>query len=225
MVQKIMVVEDDAYAAQAVVDLLSPKYEVYPALTTDAMSALLEQHKFDLVVLDLALGKSGHGIDWVERIHKTGAKVLVLTTQEDQPSIFACLRAAVAGILPKQDGPAYLLPAVDGVLAGYNMSSSDLIAQYADPRNRLPRMSRQEIKLINYLYAYPHASNAEAGAYMHLSEGTIKNKLARLFQKFDVHKRGLLLEEARRRGHRPVEPDEAEMASGGEGLSEMEDVA
>jgi hypothetical protein len=125
-----------------------------------------------------------------------------------------CLRAAVNGILPKQDGPAYLLPVVEGALAGFNMSSPELLAKFSDPKNHLPYMSWQGRDLINFLFANPHATNAQIGLHVHLTEGTVKNKLSKLFQKFDVHKRHPMLEELRRRGYRPVEPDDAVAAQG-----------
>lgn len=210
MVQKIMVVDDDPYAVKGTMDLLTAKYEVFPAYTSSDMLGLLRAHTFDLVILDLALGKREHGLDWVAQIQKTKAKVLVLTTLADEESIFGCLRAAVDGILLKQDGPTYLLPAVEGALAGYNMTNPKLVARFTEPQNHLPYMSWQERDLVNFLFANPHATNAAIGLHLNLTEGTVKNKLSKLFQKFAVHKRHQFLEEARRRGYRPVDPDDTD---------------
>lgn len=203
MKPNILVVDNDPYTLKAVYDLLAPAYAVQAAATADEMATLLAAHPFDLVVLDLDLGKDGHGLDWVAKIKKTGAKILVLTSMDDQASVMGCVRAAVDGILLKDAGVAHLLPAVQGALAGYNMTSPSLIADLHDPKNQLPEFSDPEHDLLAIFLANPIAKNVVYAEQLHLAEGTIKNKFDRINKKMGVHGKPELQAELKRRGYRP----------------------
>jgi DNA-binding NarL/FixJ family response regulator len=212
MPQKIMVVDDNYYVVETVMDLLGKQYDVYPALTPAKMHELLATESFALVVLDLALAARTSGLEFAEAIKKTGAKILVLTGYVDTQITLACIRAGVSCILDKQDAVHHLLSMAEAVLAGFDMGDPALLAPSNAEQDHLPYLSRSECTLLNWLFANPDATNAQVGARFNLSEAVATAKLGKLGRKVDAHDRPQLLAELLRRGYQPLEPDEAEAA-------------
>jgi DNA-binding NarL/FixJ family response regulator len=207
MTQKILIVEDDFFAAQGIASYLRDFFEVHINFALEDLSALLKKHLFDLVILDVKLQGDANGLDWVGTIQDSGAKVLVLTTQVDQTTKVSCARAKVNGYVHKNEKPESLLDKVRGALAGFLVTEPTMIADMLDPANRLPKLGWREIELVDLFIANPDATNEEFAEKLPLSAGRIKNMFQTLFRKFNVHKRMQLLAELNRLGYRPHTAD------------------
>ncbi|MEN9865881.1 MAG: hypothetical protein RL748_1471 [Pseudomonadota bacterium] len=205
MKQKILVVDDDPYAVAGVVTALRSKYDVVSAKNPADMEEKLKNNTFALVILDLDFKKRGNGLDHLASIQERGNIVLVLTNEFDQASINTCLRAQVAGYVLK-DSKHDLVAKVNGAVLGQNVTDTALLADFANEK-RLPKFGWQEVKLIDYIFASPFATETQYANWMGLAAGTIGNKFSSLYAKLGVHSKHELLAELKRLGHRPREVD------------------
>lgn len=203
MTESILIVEDDPFAANGIINELRDHYDVQAALKVADMKQLLQKQRFDLVILDLDLKDDGSGINYISMIKETGAKVLVLTTAVDLASLLSCFRAEVNGYIRKR-GETELLKKVQGALAGHLMIHPKLLSEATNPSNELPAFGFREAQLIDLFFANPLASNGELGDMLNLSGGRVKNMMQAIFKKMDIHDRHELLPELRRRGYQPT---------------------
>lgn len=210
MTKSILIVDDDPFAVNGITNALRGYYSVSAVYSVAEMRQFLKKQSFDLVILDLHLGNDGNGIDYIRLIKETGAKVLVLTTAVDLESLLICFRLEVNGYVRKREEPEALLKKVQGALDGHLMINPTLLREATKPDNAPPIFGCRELELVDFLFAHPLASNAELADMMNLSEGRVKNMMQSVYKKTNVHKRGELLAELRRRGYRPTVPEMAE---------------
>ncbi len=208
MTESILIVEDDPFAANGITNELRDHYDVQAALKVADMRLLLQKQRFDLVILDLDLKDDGSGINYINMIKETGAKVLVLTTAVDLASLMTCFRLEVNGYIRKR-GESELLKKVRGALEGHLMIHPKLLSEVSNPRNEIPAFGFREAQLINLFFANPLASNGELGTMLHLSPGRVANMMQAIFKKLAIHDRHELLPALRRRGYQPtvLEPE------------------
>ena len=203
MKQKILILDDDFYAAAGIATFLQVYFDVQISCNVGDLAGLLDSVAFDLVILDLDLKEQGYGLDLVATIQAAGPKVLVLTTLVDKETMLGCTRAGVNGYVRKSEQPEGLLEKVRGALAGHLVTEPSLLADMLAPENQLPNLGWREIELIDLTIENPNVTLEELAEKIILSKGRIKNIFQTLYRKFNVHKRGQLLVELKRLGYRP----------------------
>ena len=119
------------------------------------------------------------------------AQIIVLTVYEDTETIFKALRAGACGYLLKRSSPQDILNAIRDIhQGGAPMTSAiarKLVAAFqdstpsADPGTALTPREREILELLAR-----GLSNKEIGASVNLSPFTVKNHLARIFEKLHV---------------------------------------
>jgi DNA-binding NarL/FixJ family response regulator len=127
----------------------------------------------------------------------TRARVLVLTTFDDDDYVYGALRAGASGFLVKDMALDDILTAIRVVAAGDAIIAPGitrrLIAQFAsEPRpGRRPReltgitdREREVLRLVGL-----GMSNAEIAAALYITAGTAKTHVARLLAKLDARDR------------------------------------
>jgi DNA-binding NtrC family response regulator len=116
---KILAVDDDPEALEAVVDLLrADGYEVHAAGNLAEAEELLRRETYHLVVTDLVM-PGGSGIDLTRLVHQAlpETRVVVVTGRPSLPSAVEALKSGAADYLEKPVDPAGLRRLVEELLA------------------------------------------------------------------------------------------------------------
>jgi DNA-binding NarL/FixJ family response regulator len=152
----------------------------------------------DVVVMDIRMpGMDGIEATQLITARDTRARVLVLTTFDDDDYVYGALRAGASGFLVKDMALDDILTAIRVVAAGDAIIAPGvtrrLIAQFAsqprpDPRLReltgITGREREVLALVGL-----GMSNAEIAAALYISVGTAKTHVARLLAKLGARDR------------------------------------
>ena len=116
--RKILVVDDDPRDAELVVAMLSPRFDVFVADTTEAAVALFDREHPELLVLDLRLSDGTDGIAIFQAVRRRlgHAPKAILVSAADEAEDSA--RAAHMPMLRKPLRQRPLLELVERVLSG-----------------------------------------------------------------------------------------------------------
>lgn len=150
----------------------------------------------DVILMDLRMP----GVDGVTAIGQVlsgrpEAKILVLTTFDDDDHVYPALAAGAAGFLVKDTEPAELIAAVHRVAAGDFVLSPHLLqrlvsravdARVSDGPTAAPLTAREEDVLTLVVEGL---SNQEIADRLHLGVTTVKTHVANLMDKLGAQNR------------------------------------
>ncbi|MFI8974552.1 response regulator [Nocardia asteroides] len=165
----------------------------------------------DLVVMDLRMP----GLDGVAATRQIlaaapRAKVLVLTTFDDDEHLFPALAAGASGYFVKDTDPEVLLDAIRRTVEGDLVFSPALLRRLVDravtappaPVVAVPALSPRELAVLRLVgEGY---GNQEIAERLHLGVSTVKTHLANLFEKTGTDNRVRLAVYAAELGSRVV---------------------
>ncbi|WP_409240209.1 response regulator [Streptomyces sp. PA5.6] len=160
------------------------------AATAEEAVARAAQGDIDVVLMDLQFGKGMNGAQATAAItaRPRAPRVLIVTTYDTDADTLPAIEAGATGYLLKDAPPEELAAAVRTAAAG----RTTLAATVADRlmnRLRTPAttLTRREIEVLALVA--DGLSNQAIGARLHLTEGTVKSHLARIYAKLDVDSR------------------------------------
>jgi len=156
------------------------------------------QATVDVYVLDLRMPE-GDGIQTIRELvaRDPAAKVLVLTTFDNEEDIFQALEAGARGYLLKDTTKEELVAAIRQVHRGERHLPQNIAARLADRLIR-PKLTPREMDVLRLVCR--GRTNKEMGAAMFISEETVKSHMKSLFQKLGVHDRAEAVAVAMQRG-------------------------
>jgi len=207
---RILVVDDHSIVRQGVRSLLSnyPEFEIVGE--ADNGTTALKQVKRlspDVVLLDIRMpGESG--LEVLRQIRQTQpkARVLMLTSFDDDEYVIGALRAGAQGYVLKSVSDKMLVNAIRVAHRGERVLSpqvTDQVVQWAlsdqSPPPAEPLDFDDEAKEILRLLV-KGASNAEIADALYMSNTSVKRKLRKIFTKMNVQTRTEAAAEAVRRG-------------------------
>ena len=192
---KVIIADDDNLVCTALEMILKSgnKIEI-PALGHDGHEAvrLYEQYRPDLMLLDIRMGEFT-GLDAAESILNSfpDAKILFLTTFEDDEYIARALKLGAKGYILKQNFDC-ILPSIDAVMNGQRVFGDNIINKLPSLYSSAPTLekydlSEREIQVITKIA--DGLSNREIADILFLSEGTVRNYIRVILEKLNLRDR------------------------------------
>lgn len=144
----------------------------------------------DVVLMDLQFGKGMGGAEATALItaRPDAPRVLVVTTYDSDADTLPAIEAGATGYLLKDAPPEDLATAVRTAAAGRTILAP-AVADRLMHRLRTPAaaLTRRETEVLTLVAE--GLSNQAIGRQLHLTEGTVKSHLARVYAKLDVDSR------------------------------------
>lgn len=161
--------------------------------------ALVAELRPDVVLMDIAMPGEFDGIEATRRIVRAGdTRVVVLTTFDDDATVFPALQAGASGyVLKVSDGDA-LVDAIRAVDAGKSLMSPDVTATVLTHFTSRTTGGAFQPRLVETLTARERdvlgliargLSNAEIAAELFVSESTAKTHVSHILTKTGVRDR------------------------------------
>jgi DNA-binding NarL/FixJ family response regulator len=201
-VTRVLIVDDDHLMRAGLVELLAdePDIEVVGQAAT-GREAIERARRLDpdVVLMDVRMPD----LDGIGATHELArvvprARVLILTTFEQDDYVFGALRAGASGFLLKRTRPEELIAAVHTVAAGESLLSPsvtrrviDRMAQQPAPdlagHARLGELTPREREVLELIAR--GLSNREIAARLVVEESTIRSHIRRILSKLELRDR------------------------------------
>ncbi|MGV9273334.1 response regulator [Streptomyces griseosporeus] len=160
------------------------------AATAEEAVARAAEGDIDVVLMDLQFGRGMGGAAATARITaRPGApRVLIVTTYDSDADTLPAIEAGATGYLLKDAPPEDLAAAVRTAAAG-RTTLAPSVADRLMNRLRTPgtALTRRETEVL--VLVAEGLSNQAIGDRLHVTEGTVKSHLARIYAKLDVDSR------------------------------------
>ena len=201
---RILLVDDQQLMLEGIRTLLEMESDMeVVAEVEDGETAVTayQTHQPDVVLMDIRMP----GMDGVEATRRIctrwpSARVIILTTFDEDAYVFEGIRAGAVGYLLKAIKSAELAQAIRTVVSGGSImepsvarkvmkefSSHVAYSQGLDSSGLTERLSEREQAILQLLAA--GLSNREIAARLSLAHGTVKNYITTIFQKLGVRDR------------------------------------
>ena len=199
---RVLIVDDDDLMRAGLIELLTadPTIEIAGQAST-GRQAIEQAHRLapDVVLMDVRMPDLD-GIAATRQLSRTApaARVLILTTFEQDDYVFGALRAGASGFLLKRTRPEDLIAAVHTIAAGDSLLSPsvtrrviDRMAQQPTPdltaQTRLDGLTPREREVLELIAR--GLSNREIAAALVVEESTIRTHVKRILMKLDLRDR------------------------------------
>ncbi|MHB9857528.1 response regulator [Streptomyces sp. YIM S03343] len=163
---------------------------VAEAATAEAAVARAADGDIDVVLMDLRFGRGMSGAEATSAITaRPGApRVLIVTTYDSDADTLPAIEAGATGYLLKDAPPEELAAAVRTAATG-RTTLAPTVAERLMNRVRTPgtALTTRETEVLTLVAE--GLSNQAIGERLHLTEGTVKSHLARVYAKLDVESR------------------------------------
>ncbi len=208
---RVLLVDDQALFREGLRTLLSvqPAFEVVDEACNgeEAIQLALNYHP-DVVLMDLRMPVMD-GVIATRRLHSLlpQTRVIVLTTFDDDDSVFDGLRAGAVGYLLKDVASSKLFEAIQLAARGESFLqpsvAAKVLAEFSRLANQAPihpqpliePLSDRELEVLHQVAT--GASNREIAATFVIAEGTVKNHLTNILRKLEVQDRAQAVLKAR----------------------------
>ena len=148
----------------------------------------------DVVLMDLQMPRLG-GVDAIRRLRaeQPAVRAIILTTYNDDDSIYDGIAAGARGYLLKDSPRDELFRAVRTVARGESLLQPAVATKLLDRFSRTPveppeeLLTKRELTVLRLLAR--GAPNKEISTALHISESTVKTHIARIFHKLGVDDR------------------------------------
>jgi DNA-binding NarL/FixJ family response regulator len=211
---RVLIAEDQALVRRGTSVLLSmePDMEVVGQACDGVEAiAMAGQLRPDVVLMDLHMPRLG-GVAATREITKTlpGTQVLVLTTLNDDETVFEAVRAGAQGYLLKDVTEQELLETIRALRRGESRLTPQIArkvmdqfrrlaagSDYAAPADNVKKndavnemLNDKEERILRLIT--DGMSNRQIAAAMFLAEGTVKNYVSRIMEKLHANTRTAL---------------------------------
>ena len=200
---RVMLVDDQRLMRDGLRLLLEMEADMQVVAEVDngrfALDAYAE-HRPDVVLMDIRMPEMD-GVEATRRLcdDHPQARIIILTTFDDDEYVFEGIRAGALGYLLKDVSGEELATAVRTVAAGGALLGASVarrvLGQFArmspqprpDQSDLIDPLTERELEVLG-LVAQGY-SNPQIAARLHLAEGTVKNYVSNLLQKLNARDR------------------------------------
>ncbi|CUS02417.2 Uncharacterized transcriptional regulatory protein YxjL [Candidatus Promineifilum breve] len=204
MAIRVLLVDDQALFREGLSTILSLQADlevVGEAANGQEALAAAAAHQPDVILMDLNMPVLD-GVAATRRLKESGAaaRVIVLTTFDNDETVFDGLRAGAVGYLLKDVSSAKLVEAIRAAARGESFLQPSIAAKVLAEFNRLEEraaaapptalidpLSERELEILRQLSAGD--SNKEIAAHLFITEGTVKNHVTNILGKLGVRDR------------------------------------
>jgi DNA-binding NarL/FixJ family response regulator len=198
---RLLLVDDHLVVRVGLRSLLETQPDMAVAGEATGGEAAIEAYdrlRPDIVLMDLRMpGMDGAEATLVIRRKFPDARVLVLTTFDNDEDIFRGLEVGAMGYLVKNTESGPLLETIRAVHAGAYTLPAGIAARLAQ-RRAAPELSPRELEVL--LLIVKGNSNKEIGGRLSLAENTVKNHVKMILEKLGVSDRTQAVTTALQRG-------------------------
>ncbi len=201
---KLLLVDDHDLVRTAIARMLSDSSDldfVGEANSGEQAYNMVRELLPDVVLMDLRMPVMD-GVEATRRLNQLGknTRVIVLTTFDDDETVFEGLRAGAVGYLLKDVSSEKLVEAIKTAYAGEYFLLPSITAKVVSEFSKISRptkkldselmpepLSPREIEILKIVAT--GASNREIADKLFISEGTVKNHLSSILNKLGVRDR------------------------------------
>jgi DNA-binding NarL/FixJ family response regulator len=199
---RVLIADDDDLMRAGLAELLTadPAIEIVGQAAT-GRQAVEHAHRLapDVVLMDVRMPDLD-GIAATRELSRTapGARVLILTTFEQDDYIFGALRAGASGFLLKRTRPEELIAAVHTIAAGDSLLSPSVTRRVIDRMAQQPTPELADRAMLDTLTPREQdvleliargLSNREIAAVLVVEESTVRTHVKRILMKLDLRDR------------------------------------
>ncbi|CCQ96224.1 Response regulator receiver domain protein [[Clostridium] ultunense Esp] len=188
----IIIIDDDPLVVESLKTIIDANGIEILAVGYDGHQAveLYDKHRPDLILMDIRMEKL-NGIDATEKILKIDpkAKILLITTFQDDEYIGAALSLGCKGYILKQNIKG-IIPAINAIYSGNLVFDSKIVSnikKYSKKDNIDIELTDREFDIL--LLVAEGLNNREIAEKLFLSEGTIRNYISNMLDKLSLRDR------------------------------------
>ena len=206
----ILIVDDHPVVRQGLRSLLAghPDLEIVGEAEDGAqVLPFLAEHEADVILLDIQMKDQG-GIEVARRVRAShpDAKVVILTTYDDESLLREAMEAGVHGYLLKSVSHETLPDSIRAVMKGEKLLSPKLVTSVVEQYQKLAQSQAQkeagltpdELQVLSAIAE--GASNKDLAEKFFWSEATVKRRVQEIVEKMGVANRTQAIAEALRKG-------------------------
>ena len=201
---RVLIVDDHPVVRDGLRGMFSgePGFEVAgEAADGGEAVALAQSLQPDVILMDLHM-PNVDGVSAIRQLAEQGseARVLVLTTYDQDSYVLPAIEAGATGYLLKDAPREELLRAVRAVAQGETILSPSVAGRLVDQvRNpQQDALSQRELEILALVAA--GTTNREIAGELFISEATVKTHLLHIYEKLEVPDRAAAVAEAFKRG-------------------------
>lgn len=193
---KIMIVDDQVLLRKSLAQLINVDDEIsVVAMAATGKEAVTTCQKFrpDIVMMDIEMPEMD-GIKALKKIKEQcpRTRVIILTTFDSKENIVDAFLAHADGYITKEIAPQELIATIKCVSYGLTVIHENvkkiMIAKFEEVRpsalNNAVQLSPEEIEIIKLIV--DGKSNKYIGNTLNYTEGTVKNKVSRIYEKLKL---------------------------------------
>jgi DNA-binding NarL/FixJ family response regulator len=207
---KVLIVDDHPVVRRGLQSILGEAGDLQVVGEASNGSEALKQVgalKPDVILMDIRL-PGADGVQITRRVRREypEAKVIILTTYDDDQHLYNAIEAGAHGFLTKHADYSDLAESIRAVARGERLLSPALVGKVLDQFQHLARaqalqqsgLNEQEIELLRLIAE--GETNKQIGDKLFWSEVTVKRRASEVYSKLNVADRAQAVAEAMRRG-------------------------
>ncbi|MEO7752564.1 MAG: response regulator transcription factor [Terracoccus sp.] len=205
---RVLIVDDHALYRRGLQTILDTEegFEVVGE-AADGVAAVTQAEETlpDVIVMDVGMPKRG-GIEACRLIRQRvpSARILMLTSSDDEANLFEAVRAGANGYLLKDVPPEEVAAGIVALHQGHSLISplmaAKLLSEFAQMSDRatvaevvpspaleLPRLTDRELQILRLVAR--GRLNREIAAELFISDNTVRNHIRNILDKLQMHSR------------------------------------